>query len=325
MVKIDLKDRRILYQLDLNARQSLTQIGKKVGLNKDVVAYRIKRMQEEGVIKNFWTLIDAYKLGYMVFRFYLVFQYVSQDIKRRIIEYLVKDDHVCVVNEIVGKYDLGVFLWIKDFNEFYRFWEQLLDHFGDYFLEKVFSIYVKWYTYRSSYLLVDEYKKEDRLDYEITGSRGRKTVEIDEVDYQLLDALSMNARIPLIELAEQLGCSSQMVKYRMKNLVKLGVIQAFRVGVDLSKLGLKEYKVDVHLREHTKRKSIIEYIKFNPYLEFIGTSAGVSDLELEFVLKDVDSLHRIMEDISAKFPGSIRKYEYFNTLVNHKLRFIPKP
>ena len=91
MVKIDLKDRRILYHLDADSRQSLTQIGKKVGLKKDVVSYRIKRLQDEGIIKYYWTVIDAYKLGYMVFRFYLIFQYVTQEIKKEIIEYLVKD------------------------------------------------------------------------------------------------------------------------------------------------------------------------------------------------------------------------------------------
>ena len=57
MHKIDLKDRKILYELDLNCRQSNTQIGKKVGLKRDVVSYRINRLQEEGVIKNFWTAL----------------------------------------------------------------------------------------------------------------------------------------------------------------------------------------------------------------------------------------------------------------------------
>jgi Lrp/AsnC family leucine-responsive transcriptional regulator len=77
MVTIDLKDRKILYELDLDARQSLTQIGKKVGLKKDVVSYRIKRMQDEGIIKNFWAAIDTFKLGYQVYRIYINFQYVS--------------------------------------------------------------------------------------------------------------------------------------------------------------------------------------------------------------------------------------------------------
>ncbi|ENO11770.1 transcriptional regulator [Thermoplasmatales archaeon SCGC AB-539-C06] len=89
MIKIDLKDRKILYQLDSNSRQSLTQIGKNVGLKKDVVSYRIKRLQDEGVIKNFWTAINTFKLGYNVFRIYINFQYVSSNIKNEIIQHFI--------------------------------------------------------------------------------------------------------------------------------------------------------------------------------------------------------------------------------------------
>ena len=68
MYKLDIKDRKILYHLDIDCRQSNTQIGKKVGLKKDVVAYRVKKLQEEGIIKNFYTEIDTFRLGYDVFR-----------------------------------------------------------------------------------------------------------------------------------------------------------------------------------------------------------------------------------------------------------------
>lgn len=322
MVKIDMKDRKILYQLDLDSRQPLTQIGKKVGLKKDVVSYRIKRLQEEGIIKNFWTLIDSYKLGYIVFRFYLVYQYVNQDIKNKIIKYLIQDKHTFVINSYIGRYDLGVFLWIRDMNDFYNFWEKLLDAFGDYFAEKLFSLYVNWYTYRNSFLLLDNYNKSDRLDYEITG--GRKSVKIDEFDYKLLNEISENARIPLIELSDKLACTPQTVNYRLKNLMKSGLIQGFRVGIDISKFGLKQFKADILLKEHNQRKHIINYIKYNPYLVFIGTSAGVADLELEFAFENSDKLHQIIEEISSKFPNAIRKYDYFSLSTCHKFRFLPE-
>ena len=69
MEKIDLKDRKILYQLDLNCRQSNTQIGKKVGLSKQVVDYRIKQMEENGIteklllMKNFICHIRMFSSG----------------------------------------------------------------------------------------------------------------------------------------------------------------------------------------------------------------------------------------------------------------------
>jgi DNA-binding Lrp family transcriptional regulator len=46
MEKLDLKDRKILYHLDLDSRQSFRSIGRKVGLSKDVVASRVKILNE---------------------------------------------------------------------------------------------------------------------------------------------------------------------------------------------------------------------------------------------------------------------------------------
>ena len=64
--KIDLKDRKILFELDKNARISYAQIGKKVGLSTEVVHYRIKRFEEKGIITNFSdnvinTILDAFE------------------------------------------------------------------------------------------------------------------------------------------------------------------------------------------------------------------------------------------------------------------------
>ena len=42
MVKIEIKDKKILYQLDVNSRQSFSQIGRKVGISKATVGYRVK-------------------------------------------------------------------------------------------------------------------------------------------------------------------------------------------------------------------------------------------------------------------------------------------
>jgi DNA-binding Lrp family transcriptional regulator len=322
MNKLDIKDRRILYQLDLDSRQSLTRIGKKVRLRKDVVAYRIKRMQQEGIITGYWTLVDSYKLGYIVFRFYLVYQYVTPEIKNKIIDYLVKDKRTWVVESIIGKYDLGVFIWVKNIKDFYVFWEKLLDAYGDYFAEKIFSIYVQAYSYPCSYILPSEFKEADRLKYEVTG--GGSEVDIDDYDLALLNILVENTRVSLVDLAKQLHSSSQMVNSRIKRLIKHNVIQAFRVGIDISQLGLKAFKVDIHLQEHVQRKPIMEYVKHHPNLVFISTSAGVSDLELEFDLEDSDNVHQILEHIKQRFPNAIRKYEYIGIEQNHKLRCLPE-
>ena len=124
MTKLDLKDRKILHQLDLNSRQSASQIGKKIGLNRDVVVYRIKKLENEGIILNYYPVIDASKLGYISFRFYFVFQYTTPEIQNEIFEYFIKNKYTYFVGPIEGIYHLLVIMWVKNVTDFYSFYEE---------------------------------------------------------------------------------------------------------------------------------------------------------------------------------------------------------
>ena len=320
--KIDLKDRKILYELDLNCRQSNTQIGKKVGLKKDVVSYRIKRLQNEGVIQNFWTLIDTFRLGYNVFRIYINFQYVAPNVKDEIINYFVNNKNSWVVTSDKTEIDLTAVMWVKDIFEFYQFWEKTLDLYEDYFSKYAISIYTQAIVYKKSFLLSEKLEESDRVI--CTMNCGGKSVNIDETDYKLLNELAVSARAPLIEFAEKLGCSSQTVNYKIKNLVKSGVIKGFRVNLDLSKLDLHHYKVDIYLKDHKLKKSILKYLENKPYVEYMNQAMGWADIEPEFVVKNFDELSKFLDEINIKFSGVIKKQTIWVTEKIYKLRCMPE-
>jgi DNA-binding Lrp family transcriptional regulator len=322
MVKIDLKDRKILYELDLNCRQSNTQIGKKVGLKKDVVAYRINKLQEEGVIKKFFTVIDAFKLGYSVYRVYLKFQDIPINIKNEIINYFVKYKNSWSVYSMSGPFDFGTVLWIKNIYEFYQVYDELLDKYGKYISQKIVSIYVQADEYEKSYLLLNDYKGSDRKKFTIISDGN--FVDIDEIDYKILDLLALNARKSLIEIAEKLKISSQTVKYRIDNLLKSGVIKGFRVNLDISKLDLQYFDLRLNLSDHSQRKNIVDYLKNIPYFKCLNTTIGYIDLESEFHIKDMESVIQILEEISIKFPGAIRDHYFLRTRETHKERWLPE-
>jgi len=322
MEKLDLKDRKILYQLDLNCRQSNSQIGKKVGLGRDVVAYRINKMEEEGIIKNYWANIDTFKLGYNVFRIYINFQYITSDIKNEIIKYFVDYKNSWVVKSEKSEIDLAVVLWVKNIFEFYKFWNEILDKYEEYFEKYAISIYVQANVYDKSFLLPNNQKvNKDREIWRMYC--GQTPVDIDELDYKLLNELAENARNPLINLADKLDCTSQTVNYRIKNLVKSEVIKAFRLDLNFSKMELQHYKVDIYLKNHKMKKSIINYLESKPYVEFINFALGWSDLEPEFVVRNLDELMNILDEINSKFSGAIKKQSFFITDKQHKLSCLP--
>ena len=60
---IDLKDRKILYELDKNARISYAQLGKKIGLSTEVVYYRVKKLEDMKILTQYQTAANYSKLG----------------------------------------------------------------------------------------------------------------------------------------------------------------------------------------------------------------------------------------------------------------------
>ena len=215
MAKVDLKDRKILYELDYNSRQSFSQIGKKVGLHKNLILYRVKRLTEKGIIKYFYTVIDSFKLGYNSFRFYLVFQNTTPTIRQEIIDYFVNNKYTWWVGTFEGNYDLAVVMWVKDIHDFHIFWEETLKKYRNYFKEQIFCNYVRLHLFRHSFI-VDKYDKADRDTFEITGG-GRKE-KTDEMDFQILEILAKNARIPTIDIAKTLNSTVDTVNTRIKTV-----------------------------------------------------------------------------------------------------------
>lgn len=64
---LDALDRRILQHLELHARASNKELAKLVGVSESACSNRLRRMERNGVIKQYIADIDARELGGIVF------------------------------------------------------------------------------------------------------------------------------------------------------------------------------------------------------------------------------------------------------------------
>jgi Lrp/AsnC family leucine-responsive transcriptional regulator len=62
--ELDTTDIELLQELGIDARLSLAELGRRVGLSPPAVADRLERMEEEGVIGAYRAEIDPRALGY---------------------------------------------------------------------------------------------------------------------------------------------------------------------------------------------------------------------------------------------------------------------
>ena len=306
MEKIDLKDRRILYELDVNSRQSFRNIGRKVCLSKDVVTCRVKKLQEKGIIKRFFAYYDILHLGYNFLRFYFKYQYVTPDIKKEIINHFMNDDNVNNLFSTEGSYDLGVLMMVENISDIYPLWRKTLEKYGDYFSTQVFSAYMGELIYGHGFLL-DGVEKLQRTPLQ----KNLGKVKIDALDLEILKLLSVDSRMPTVEIAKKLNSTVVTINSRIQRLVKLKVILGFSVELDLDKLGYQTWKVDFYLSEYTKLNQIVQYLEKNPLLYCVDYTIGYADLEIEINVRDNSQLHDIIENLHSKFPKLIRNYSFF--------------
>jgi len=106
MIDLDLKDRKLLYELDCNSRQTVQQLARKIGLSKDAVKYRINRLLKDGIIKSFNAVIDTGKLGFISFRFFLKFYQLSPEKEKEILDFLQKNKNLVWFVQAEGNWDI---------------------------------------------------------------------------------------------------------------------------------------------------------------------------------------------------------------------------
>jgi DNA-binding Lrp family transcriptional regulator len=315
VIRLDLKDRRLLYELDKNCRQSNSEIGKKIRLNKNTVNYNVKRLEQEGAILGYYTVIDNSKLGYFSFRVYANFFNTKPEQENELINWLINNNRIGVVARIESIYDFVVMMWVKDVYEFDKFWLEFKKKFRAYFWNERVDVFTSVYHFKRKYLL-----EEDMFEsYEFIGEN--KKAEHDELDIKILRLLSKNARMPLIEISSKLKIPERTVAFRIKRMEKNKIIQGYRVNIDLEKIGYEYYKINMVLNDFQDYDRLFEFSSNHPNIVYFDRTITDLDFEIDVEVKNRHELLKLLEQIKANF--SIRSTEILSLKHYYKLELIP--
>lgn len=118
----DQKDRKILKLLQENARITVKEIAEKVHLSTTPVHERIKRMEENGVIKQYATLLNHSKVekGLMVICYVSLKQH-GKNAGVKFIKRIQELNEVIECFSISGEFDFMLKVVCEDMNAYYNF------------------------------------------------------------------------------------------------------------------------------------------------------------------------------------------------------------
>jgi Lrp/AsnC family transcriptional regulator, leucine-responsive regulatory protein len=312
----DLIDRKLLYELNWNARQAHTTLAKKLRVSKQVVSYRMKQLEQKEIIKSYHAVIDWRKLGYNAIRIYLKWQNIDLKKEEEAYEKMRNDPLFMWAIRFEGDIDLGFYVWVKSIPEFAKKWFDFISQYKQYILkyeiyESVDMVHYPWK------FLNDKYKADELI-------IGREqSAEFDDTDYEILKIVTENGRTPVTDIASRIKLTPKAGLYRLKNLERKKIILGYYALLDETKLGYVFYKVDFYLNDMSRLREMNEYAKQHKNVVYRMRTIGGPDFEIEVVVKDVVEMKQIINEIRQKFPHVISNYRFHRFEYSIKQVYLP--
>lgn len=319
MVKLDKKDKKILYQLDVNSRQSNAQIAKKVGLSEQVVGYRIKRLIDLGVIEKFITFLNSARIGYTHFKVYMRLQNLSPKVENQFIQALVNHPYSFWVVSCRGKWDIIASFFAKDIKIFGKMFREILNEYDQYISQRNVVAVEEAPSFTRGYLLPEIERKE--LEY----GGIPEAISLKEDEMMILNLMSQNARISLLEIAEKLKLSSEAIRQKIKKMEKEKIIQGYGIILNLKKLEYEHYIASITLNKldiGTWRR-LSHFVKISKNILFMPKCIGSHDIDFEMEVKNNEEFNQVMNDFRAQFNILVRDFESNIIVKQHKFDYFP--
>jgi len=314
MQQTDKLDHSILAHLDSNCRQSNAQIARKVSASREVVAYRIKKLEENGIIEKYIASINPHRLGLQLFRIYVQLENNPEQ-RQDFVDDMLNSKQIYWMGEFDGAWDYIFVVIAKDQTEFYDWKNELFNKYASLIIKRDTGVVVDVQQYTKKFLHCEPKS--------VTWGGPITNVLIDDLDKKVLEVLANNARIPAVALSQQVNSNVDTVLRRIKRLEKEQVILQYRIAVDYSKLGLEFYKALITLRglsqkDHAKLST---YFLNNKQCLYYIRMITSWDIEPEFVVKNYNEFNALIRKFREEFADIVRSVE--TTIINREW-WLPK-
>lgn len=316
--KLDLIDRKILVELDTDARTSFAKIGKRIGVGKNNVQYRVARLVEDGVIKKFVLQPSLSKLGLFLGKIYLQMSGYTEQTEEIIYKFLLNDKRISWVAKCEGNWDIMLGAYVENVQQFNKLRNDFFERFGQYVNNYDVVFLTEGRTSQRTYLL----NKKSFYSKKVEDFMGKGKIKLKKNDVKILRFISNNARFSYTEVAKKFRMNVKTVQSRIKKMEQMEIIQGYVTFLDIRKIGYNFFKLCLHTKGKTVN-DIVKYCLEMPNVVHVIESVGPWEVELEVETENLQDFYDLMHNIRNKFSDSIKKTDFVVIVDEVKLDFFP--
>ncbi len=320
---LTIKDRKILKELFDDGRRPYSAIAKHVGLSKEVVNYRVKKLIDKGILIRFNTVIDVNKLGWQIYFINIRLRNIDDAVEKEIIELLRNHQNIAQVLKCMGTYDLILKVFVRDYIDANNLMKNIELKFKSHISEYAIDFVENEVTIPLPFL----YEPFKIKEYQSMPEKDTTQVPISSTDLKILKALSHDARMPVADIAKKLNMSGELARHHLKKLEKNKLIIKYRPSAwsGSKSIGYSWYMVMLKLNETSKEthKKLQFYIINNPSMTYYYKCIGLHDIQFEIRLKTSDELNQVLMDIRSILKNDLKSHELSIILKEYKYTYFP--
>jgi len=289
-VKLTKQDIKLLSYLYHSSREPITKIAKECKLSREQVNYKLKKFQEQGLIKGFLTLFNYPSLGYLSWSVMLIKSHEKPN--------LTQVNNLINFSEIVGNYNYFVTFISKNEQETKEIIQKIIQKNNSIVDYNIITPY-----FLEMFPLKFLHNKQT---FQIFKKTKKQKLSID--DKKILKILEKDARIKIVEIANKLNISAELALYKLKNLQKKNIIVGTKTNFDISKLGFHYSLILINLfqlKKETEEK-IKVFAKENTHVNSLMLSINQPQVTIQIFHKTQEELIQTIEEIKQILKKDIK-------------------
>jgi len=315
---MDLLDKKIICELDMNCRTPLSKIAKRLHVGRNVVDYRIRNMEKEGIIQKYICSLNLGLMGYKQYK--ICFKTKTSTNEDAFVKKVLGYKSVIYFLKCEGSFDYALTIAVKGISELDHFLSDLKTNFYDMIEDYLVSIVVYSRIFKVDRILLG--KKHLHIKYEKHSSE-EKPAELDHDDIKILHTLSENANMKITDMAKETGLTLDSVKYKMRKINN--VVNAYRVLYDTNKVGFYHYVVLLRTRKAalSDEKKLLAWCGLKEKVLYYSKRIGHYDYAISVAISSLDELNNFISELRKEFGEMIDSYDTLIYSKVLKLNYVP--
>ena len=312
-------ERKILKELELNARIPFSKIGKRFRTSEQRISYIVKSLKKRKILQNFHTIIDYSRFNALSFRVYFRINYVNKKEYQKLINFLTAHPNSYLVSSCGGRYDLICLFLANNASQFNKLLKNIMEQFPRQLQNYEVLTTIVMRNFGRKFFFEDK----NILPRQLIIGGDRTPLAISYMDKQILSEIAVDARKSSVEIAAKLNISPKTVISHMKNLQNKKIILGYKPLLNtgnLTHLLLIRY----HNISTALEKSFIKYLKFSPNVNSLTKTLGSWDIEIEIEVPSINEFRKIERQIRKRFAVLIQQIESIPIYNVYKNTFFPK-